>query len=285
MRNNNITLGFKEAEKITGYFAKTFYLASLLLPPDKKRASHVVYAICRICDEAVDSQNAIPTLDDLNKIRSNIEAAYSESRLTEPLLLAFRKTITDYEIPKEYFYELLDGMHMDLTKSRYADFEELYSYCYKVAGVVGLIMLKIFNCEDKKAEKSAIELGIGMQLTNILRDINEDFQRGRIYIPTSEMKRFSISEETLTRKEVNDKFRIMMQDLVGITKQYYQKAEIGVGLIPCKRCRIVITSMLSMYSEILNEIEKNNYDIFSKRAHLGKLRKIGMILNILFGGK
>ncbi|MCX5700024.1 MAG: phytoene/squalene synthase family protein [Candidatus Omnitrophica bacterium] len=281
MRTNTISLGFKEAEKITKHFAKTFYLASLLLPPDKKRALHSVYAICRICDESVDNQKTAPSLYYLDEIKTDIESAYSESSLKKPLLLAFRKTIDDYKIPKEYFYELLDGMRMDLTKTKYRDFTELYPYCYKVAGVIGLIMLKIFSCEDKRAEKSAIELGIGMQLTNILRDIKEDFKRGRIYIPESDMKKFNIFEQTIAKEQVNENFKAMVQDWIKKTREYYQNTEIGIRLIPSKRCRIVATSMKEMYSRILQEIEKNNYDVFSRRACVSKINKIGIIIRII----
>lgn len=281
MSTDTIALGFKEAKKITKHFAKTFYLASLLLSPDKKRALHAIYAICRICDESVDNQKTAPSLYYLDEIKSSIESAYSESRLDKPLLLAFRNTITNYKIPKEYFYELLEGMRMDLTKTRYADFAELYPYCYKVAGVIGLIMLKIFSCEDKRAEKHAIELGVGMQLTNILRDIKEDFQRGRIYIPVNEMKKFNISEQAIAQEKVNEDFKAMMRDSIKKTREYYQNAEIGISLIPSKRCRIVANSMKEMYSGILQEIEKNNYDVFSKRAYVSKIKKIGMILRVL----
>jgi len=248
---NDIELGFREAKKITKHFAKTFYLASLFLPKKKREASHAVYAICRISDETVDNPSGKPSLGDLEKIRNNIDLAYSNAAPENKLLLAFQETVKRYGIPKEYFYGLLEGMHMDLVKTRYNSFEELEIYCYRVAGVVGLIMLRVFGCEDEKAKQFASDLGIAMQMTNILRDVKEDYQRGRIYIPADTLEKFKVSENEFSRQAINSNFKSMLQYLIEKTKQYYLNSEAGIKLIRNRRSRFVVMAMKEMYFGIL----------------------------------
>lgn len=282
---NDIGLGFEKARKITKHFAKTFYLASLFLPKEARQAAYTVYAICRASDESVDNFKNLSCQASLNRVRQSIDSAYSDNAPEEPLLLSFQQTINKYHIPKEYFYDLLEGMRMDLTKFRYANFEELNDYCYKVAGVVGLIILKIFRCNDESAKKSAIGLGIAMQMTNILRDIDEDYKRARIYIPADCLSQFQVTEKEIALREVNNNFKKMMEYLNNRTQQSYLKACAGIKHIPGARQKLVVIAMKEMYSGILDEIKNNNYDIFSRRANVGFLKKWLIILKIFLKGK
>jgi len=280
-----IASGFKIAKKITKHFAKTFYLASFFLPQDKRLASYAVYAICRISDESVDSLKGNCSELSLKELRKKIDLAYTNAALNNNLLSAFRKTVNTYSIPKEYFYELIDGMNMDLVKNRYADFEELKEYCFKAAGVVGLIMLKIFGAKDAKAEKFASDLGIAMQLTNILRDIKEDALRGRIYIPLNEFKNFKISEADIISGKINDDFKRLMQHQIKRAREYYQESEKGLSLINNPKSRFVATAMKEMYQTILDEIKNNHYNVFNQRAHVNKFKKLLIIIKILLKRK
>jgi len=282
---NDIELGFEEARKITKHFAKTFYLASLFLPKETRKAAYAVYAICRISDEAVDSQNLKPSFEGVERIKKNIDSVYSAGVPADNLLLAFQKTVNKYNIPEEYFYDLLDGMRIDLTKTRYADFRELDTYCYKVAGVVGLIMLKIFGSLDQKAEKPAIDLGIAMQMTNILRDIKEDYSRGRIYIPAECLEKFKVSEVQISHHVLSENFKSLSSYLINKTRQYYRDSEAGINLINGRHSRLAVIAMQEMYSGILGAIEDNGYDVFSQRAFVGTLKKWGIILKVLMQGK
>jgi phytoene synthase len=282
MRKKLLDLGFEKARRITKDYARTFYLASFFLSPKKRRASYSVYAICRISDEIVDNPNSLSPAKELDKITETINSAYSNSELKDPLLMAFRKTVEDYRIPKEFFYSLLDGMRMDLYKTRYANFEELYSYCYKVAGVIGLIMLKIMDCEERNIAEFALNLAIGIQLTNILRDIKEDLKRGRIYLPLDEMARFGITESDIRNERVNENFKNMARFLISLARKYYNDSIEGIKLIRDHRSRLLVMAIKDMYSEILTVIEKNSFDVFSQRAKVGKLKKAGIILSILF---
>jgi len=273
--------GFKKAKKITKKFAKTFYLASHFLPKDKRYASYAVYAICRLSDESVDDLPVSEQISSLKELEQKIATAYSEDKINEYLLVAFRQTIKDYKIPKEYFDELIKGMQMDLEIKRYPDFPSLFEYCYRVAGVVGLIMLKILGPRDKAAEDHAVKLGVAMQLTNILRDIKEDFIRGRIYLPQDELLRFNLSEEQLSKGKNSDNFKNFMRFQILRCRKFYNESLQGIRLIDNQASRVVVLAMKENYSRILDSIEINGYNVFTKRAHVKKLNKILVILKIL----
>jgi phytoene synthase len=173
---------------------------------------------------------------------------------------------------------------MDLNKNRYENFNELYTYCYRVAGVVGLIMLKIFGSHYKEAEKYAVDLGIAMQLTNILRDIKEDFERGRIYLPGDEMERFGVSKDFIAGNKMNSDFIALLQFQIARARQYYQRSAKGIKMINNVLSRLVVCMMMEMYAGILNVIEENDYDVFSQRAHVTTAGKLGIAIKILFKG-
>lgn len=279
-RQKTLRGGFAQARKITAKYAKTFYFASHFLPQGKKLAAYSIYAVCRASDESVD---AIPDIsgNQLLDIRHRIQSAYSEAQLEDSLLLAFRQTVRDYDIPRIYFDELLSGMQMDLDKKTYDSFSELYSYCYRVAGVVGLIMLQVFGFRDSRAREFAIDLGIAMQLTNILRDIKEDLARNRIYLPQEELRSFNVSLEQLQSEKIDANFIGLMKYQISRARQYYNNSEKGIALITCPYCRFVAKAMKEMYCGILDNIEQNNYDVFRRRACVSLPKKIILLPKIL----
>jgi len=279
-----LELGYTEAKKITRHFAKTFYTASLFLSKEKRRASYAIYAICRISDEAVDNPLNYTPAKDLDTVKNNIESAYSPKTSDTPLLLSFQETIQKYKIPKTLFLNLIEGMEMDITKTRYENFNQLYEYCYKAAGVVGLIMLEIFGYADPSAKDYAVKLGIAMQLTNILRDVKEDAQRNRIYLPLDEMKDYGLSVEDIINEGISPKFINFMNKQIARAREYYSLSQTGINLISDKKAAFVTGLMKNMYSQILNEIEENNCDVFSKRAHLNNFKKIYVIFAALING-
>ena len=285
MDSQKLKAGFQEAKRITKEFAKTFYLASLFLPKDKKYASYAVYAICRLGDETVDDLTCPDPERNLQKLEQKIAAAYTDNIIEAPLLIAFSHTVNTYKIPKEYFDTLIKGMRMDLKIKRYANFSALYEYCYRVAGVVGKIMLKIFGYQDKTAETYAIELGVAMQLTNILRDINEDLMRDRIYLPQEEMLAFGVSEQQLSLSKNNEAFKNLLRFQIQRCRKLYRQCLPGVKLINSCSARFVVLAIQEIYSSILNAIQKNNYDIFTKRCFVKKIEKIMIILKIIWERK
>jgi 15-cis-phytoene synthase len=284
-KGNDLRAGFKQARAITKKFAKTFYFASRFLPKEKRLAAYTVYAICRLSDETVDNNAAQNSEAALAKLEHTITQAYSDEPLSETLTLAFRATLRKFSIPKEYFDELLQGMRMDLRKTRYATFEELYAYCYKVAGVVGLIMLHIFGFKNAEAKQHAIELGIAMQLTNILRDIKEDLQRGRIYLPLDEMQRFQICESKLSCGQIDDRLRALLKFQIARAKQYYEAGEKGIPLIEEAKSRLVTRIMSVLYAGILNEIERCDFNVFTQRAHVPFIKKVAYAARVISKGQ
>jgi len=284
-KEKDIQKGFKVAKTITKNWAKTFYFASRLLSPEKRKAAYSIYAICRLSDDAVDNPANPSALEQINKIKKNIDAVYNDKTLESYVLLAFKHTVNKYDIPKRYFDELIEGMYMDLEKKRYEDFNQLYLYCYRVAGVVGLIMLKIFGYNNSSAQQHAIDLGIAMQLTNILRDIKEDFGRGRIYLPLDEMTHFGILENHLQKAEVDDRFIAFLKFQIERTRKYYERSLKGINMISSVRSRLVVCTMKDLYAAILKAIENNGYDVFSRRAHINTLAKFGHTLNLFFKGE
>ncbi|MCM8797509.1 MAG: phytoene/squalene synthase family protein [Candidatus Omnitrophica bacterium] len=284
-KNKSLKSGFILAKQITKRYAKTFYFASNFLPKEKRNAAYSVYALCRLSDEAVDDNSSALRAEAISRLTNDIASSYANTPLNQELLLAFRHTINKYGIPKIYFDKIIEGMYMDLKKNRYDDFQELYNYCYRVAGVVGLVILKIFGCRNNYAEKYAIELGVAMQLTNILRDIKEDFALGRVYLPQDELKRFGISQEYFFTEKIDERFIEFMRFQIKRARQYYADSTPGIKLVDSVKSRLVILAIKEIYAGILNEIERNAYDIFSKRATVSKLRKIIIIAKIFIGGK
>jgi len=275
---------FLLARAITKQHAKTFYFASRFLKKDKRNAAYAVYAICRLSDEAVDAGKNTQPEQSLAKLEKNITAVYNQAVLDNAILSAFRQTVEKYKIPQEYFRDLIAGMYLDLRKNRYKNFAELSDYCYKVAGVVGLTTLQIFGYKDQKAKDYAVELGIAMQLTNILRDLKEDFDRGRIYIPEDEMARFAVTETDICEGRLSDNFKALLKFQIARAREYYANSKCGIKMIGDANSRFVVCAMTDIYSGILNSIEKSNYDIFSRRAHVSILGKITTVLKIILKG-
>ncbi len=257
--------GFRRAEMITRRYAKTFYFASRFLPREKRRATYALYALCRLSDAAVDEAPESPEAH-LERAKSAITLAYSGSDIKDPLLLAFRQTVIRYDIPRELFDDLLDGMKMDLEKKSYHNFQELYLYCYRVAGVVGLMTLKVFGAASLRATHHAVDLGIAMQLTNILRDIREDFERGRIYLPLEELEAHGVTQEDIAAGRLGGRFVSLMRQQIRRCRDHYAAAQPGYALIKDPVSRQVARVMAALYSRILDKIEENGYDVFSRRA-------------------
>lgn len=277
--------GFAQAKKITQKYARTFYFASPFLSKERRRAAFAVYALCRIADDYVDTNDPDAAYQELSKISLDIDTAYAKGQLKDPLLLAFRDSIEKFDIPKNYFSDILAGMRMDLHKNRYANFDELYDYCYKVAGAVGLIMLQIFDADAHEAREYAVDLGVALQLTNIVRDIKEDYARGRIYLPQDEMHKFGITPEDIASHNLNQNFKELLMFQIQRARQYYCRSLAGLSFIKNKRSRFLILAIKRMYAAILDTIEKKDFDIFSARAQVSNLKKIALLSGIIFKAK
>ncbi|MFA5115298.1 MAG: phytoene/squalene synthase family protein [Candidatus Omnitrophota bacterium] len=273
----SINEGYRIASRITRQYARSFYFSSRFLPPDKKYALFCIYAICRLSDEAVDSSAEPGRVHTLERLKEKIDLAYAEDDLSDSLLLSFKETIERYAVPKKYFEELISGMYLDLSKNRYQNFQELHEYCYKVAGVIGLTVSRVFGLQDPLAEKHAVSLGIAMQLTNILRDIGEDYRRGRIYLPQDELSSHGVNETDIASGRLSPNLKALFKFQIERARQYYRGSEAGISMITDRRCRLTASAIKEFYSAILEAIEKNGYDVFSRRASAGRLKKILII--------
>ena len=269
----DLELAYEECRSITRREARNFYYAFLTLPAAQRRAIYVTYAFCRHCDDAVDAERSDEEkLAMLVSLRNHLSETFQGHAAT-PVLLALADVADRYQIPEEYFQEVLSGVQSDLVKDRYEDFEQLRAYCYQVASVVGLICLQIFGYKDSNAKAHAIDLGLAMQLTNIARDVREDLEYGRIYLPQDEMARFGYTEEELQAGVVNDAFVNLMRLQAQRAKGYFRS---GFQLLPylSPRSRACPAVLGRLYSKILDRIELADYDVLSHRIGLSTTEKV-----------
>mmetsp|Transcript_12217 Transcript_12217/g.21191 ORF Transcript_12217/g.21191 Transcript_12217/m.21191 type:complete len:443 (-) Transcript_12217:979-2307(-) len=267
---------YERCRQITAAYAKTFYLGTMLMPPEKKKAIWAIYVWCRRTDELVDGPRAatskLPQI--LEQWERRTEAVFA-GKPFDLLDLALWDTLQRYPQDIQPYRDMIAGQCMDLIRNRYDTFDELFVYCYRVASTVGLMSTAVMGLSDppRDVSEEAIALGIANQLTNILRDVGEDARRGRIYIPLEDLERFNYSEADLMRGIVDDRWRNLMKFQIARAREYFQKAESGVkGLHP--DARFPVWASLILYRGILDVIEKNDYDVFRKRAYVPKLQKM-----------
>lgn len=277
--SSELERGYTLGEQVTRRNSKSFYLASALLPPAKRRAVRVLYAFCRFTDDIVDESSADAT-EPLMAWRARALAAPPAT--DDPLLQAWHDVRVRYRIPVTYVRHLLDGISLDLTQTRYETFDELARYCYGVASTVGLMAMHIIGFKDRSALPSAVKLGVALQLTNILRDVGEDFLQGRIYLPQEDLRRFGLSEDDLARGAIDGRFRALMDFEISRTRQLYAEAWYGIRLLS-RDGRLAIAAAADLYRAILEKIVENDYDVFTRRAHLSAADKLLRLPRLWWG--
>lgn len=287
-----------------------FYYAFLFLPKHKREALYAVYAFCRVTDDLVDeaagassdptqaasrtsaSPGTLPSagtpspagifspagtpIERLKAWRAELEACF-RGEATHPVTQRLAETIRTFRIPHGYFEELLNGVEMDLVRFRYATFAELQQYCYRVAGVVGLMCIEIFGYSQPATRTYAQHLGTAFQLTNILRDLATDGERGRIYLPQEDLERFGYAEADLLERRVTPAFRDLMRFEVGRARQFYAAAR---AALPAEDRRTMLAAeiMGAIYARILDRIEAAGYDVFSRRIRLSDTHRLWLAL-------
>lgn len=286
-----LTEGYARAKALTKQHSKTFFFASVALFGERRRAAFALYAFCRRLDDLVDGDNAgdgtvvAPSADPaelkrrLELARAAVSSLYgggaSDALPLHPSeLAALRDTITRYGIPELPFQELINGMEMDLTRSRYASWEELELYCYRVAGVVGLMMTPVLGYTDARCLPFAADLGTAMQLTNILRDVKEDLDRDRIYLPMDLLHAHGLTEADLRRGQVTDEWRGFAREMIARARGLYARAEQGIPDLTGFGSQRLVRLMSTLYGHITHEVERRDYDVFTSRARVnfgGKL--------------
>ncbi len=270
---------YELCRKETQQWAKTFYLGTLLLPQEKRKAIWAIYVWCRRTDEIMDSAEASTKSqdelsDNLNEWEENTKNVFKgniKSELDSVLL----DTIEKYPQSIQPYLDMIDGQRMDLNKFRYKDFDELKLYCYRVAGTVGLMTQNVMGIDTAYTSapwsampdpsEAAIALGIANQLTNILRDVGEDRQRGRIYLPQADIEKFNYSEEELLQGKINKQWKSLMNFQLTRAREWFQKSEDGIKWLSSD-ARWPVWTSLRLYRGILDSIERLDYDVFNNRA-------------------
>ncbi len=261
------------ATAITRSSNSSFYYSFSLLPRQKREAIHTVYAFCRTTDDIVDEErDEEKKMALLQKWRTELEKAL-RGNSAFPLLNQLSVTATRFHIPVEHFYELIRGMEMDLSKTRYGTFEELREYCYLVASSVGLMCREIFGYRNESTREYAINLGIALQLTNILRDIKDDAKRGRIYIPQEDMTRFGYTEDDLLNSRYTPQFVELMRFECQRASSFYDLAREALQ-DEDKRFFFPARIMWSIYAHTLNRIVASDYNVFERRISISKFLKL-----------
>lgn len=260
---------YEHCVAITRASSRSFYLSTQLLPPEKRLAIRALYAFCRTSDDIVDHGGHAAA----HALASWVAQVHApQARPDNPVLLAWNDTLARYAVPQALVDELLAGIAMDLTVNRYASFDELWLYCYRVASVVGLISMHIIGHQEGAAPY-AVTLGVALQLTNILRDIGEDARRGRVYLPLQDLARFGLSDADILAGRRDERFRALMRFEIARAHQLYEEAWPGVALLSADG-RLAIGAAAEVYRGILGRIADADYDVFGRRAVVPTLEKL-----------
>jgi phytoene synthase len=264
---NDLAECYRACGEIARVHSKTFSLSALFLSPAKRRAVWAVYAFCRTADDIVDGvAPACERLDAIEAWERKLIAAY-DGRAGDPIFVAFADAARRFAIPIQPALDLLRGARMDVTIRRYATYDALREYCYLVASTVGLLVMPILGTLSPEAAGYGIALGRAMQMTNILRDVGEDARMGRIYLPAEDLRRFGCDEAAILAGVLDERFSALMRFQIDRVRAMYREAEPGIALL-APGSRYTVRLALSLYRGILDRIEANGYDVFTRRAHV-----------------
>jgi len=251
----------------------SFYYSFMFLPPERRRAITALYAFCREVDDVVDETSEPGVaFAKLAWWREEVRAVF-DGTPQHPVALALRPVVASFRLPETHFQAVIDGMSMDLERNRYLDFADLEAYCYRAAGVVGLMSAEIFGYTNPSTRQYAQDLGIAFQLTNIVRDVGEDARRGRIYLPQSDLARHGVTAASVLQCQGGDAFRALMADEVARANEWYDRA---LAALPpedrvAQRPGLI---MAAIYRTLLDEIARDGYDVLRHRIALTPLRKL-----------
>jgi 15-cis-phytoene synthase len=271
----------QHSQAITRKSASNLALAFVLLPKAKRDAMAALYAFCREVDDVADDET-IPIEErraELSRWRDDIRAACENKNPEFIVNQELKPIISQYKLPFEHFDELIRGVEMDLDINRYENFEELEKYCYRVASVVGLLSIKIFGYKNPACREYAVCLGKALQLTNILRDVKTDAERGRIYLPASELARFNISPDEIFHGNNSQKFRDLAQSIANRARHFYQLAQKTLPVAD-RKSMVAAELMGSVYWKLLRKLERENFNVFGPNPmRLSKAQKILLIFH------
>ena len=277
----DLDMAYDYCRRVAKAEAKNFYYAFRTLPYAKRRAIYAVYAFCRYCDDVADED--LPP-EEKRRLLSETRDRLHNPRLApdDPVFMALEGAIADFGIPRRYLEDVIRGVETDLAVSRFQTFDDLRDYCYLVASTVGLICIEIFGYDDPAAVEYAVDLGLAMQLTNIMRDVKEDADRDRIYIPLDDIAHFGYSERDLMAGLNNANFRALMDFQAARARRYFDS---GARLFPLlsRESRACAAVLHQLYSRILDRMEETGYDVFKRRIGLSAGEKILLVARLWAG--
>ncbi|HEU4588898.1 MAG TPA: squalene/phytoene synthase family protein [Gemmatimonadales bacterium] len=271
---------YAAAEQVTADWAKSFYFASRFLPRYKRRAVFALYDYCRHADNLVDARgerSAVQVRQDLARLGAAVRAMHGGATPADVRWLALADTLRRYAVPLEPLLDLLEGVAMDLDRVEVPDFAALHRYCRLVAGGVGLMLGPVLGASPESFREACVRLGVAMQLTNVLRDVGEDLDAGRVYLPADELERFGLNRSALEERRVTPAFRRLMAFQIARARRYFEDGGRVVPLFPDDGSRLTVRLMQRTYAAILDAIERLDYDVFRYRAYVSSSRKL-MIL-------
>jgi phytoene synthase len=276
----NLARSYKFCEALARSKARNFYPAFRLLPGPQRRAMCALYAFMRVADDLTDEAGERSSKQAaLSGWRSDFRNAL-EGKYTHPLHPALHHALSTYSIPSDYLYAVLDGVEMDLFQETYATFEDLYKYCYRVASAVGLACIHVWGFHGADAPKYAEKAGIAFQLTNILRDLKEDAERDRVYLPEEDLRRFDYTADDLRHGRRSENFRALMEFQVKRAREYYNASEpLSTLLEPAGRG--VFRVLSRTYRSLLDAIERHGYDVFGDKIKVSRWRKMQLVAQAL----
>ena len=251
----------------------SFYYSFMFLPAERRQAITALYAFCREVDDVVDECHDLSLAQTkLEWWRQEVGRVYNGTP-THPVGLALKDVIKGFRLPQEQLLEIIDGMAMDLSQTRYLDFKSLQLYCYRVASVVGLLAAEIFGYQDRQTLKYAHDLGLAFQLTNIIRDVGEDARRGRIYLPIEDLQRFNVPAKDILEARYSDAFRELMAFQAERAEKFYDQAFAQLPAVDRKAQRPGLV-MAAIYRTLLREIAADGFQVLDRRTSLTPLRKV-----------
>ena len=261
----------------------SFYYSFMFLPPEQRQAITALYAFCREVDDVVDECHDVSLAQiKLEWWRQEVERIFAGTP-THPVGFALQDVLRRFKLPQEQLLEIIDGMAMDLSQTRYLDFKGLQLYCYRVASVVGLLSVEIFGYENRQTLKYAHDLGVALQLTNIIRDVGEDARRGRIYLPIEDLQRFGVLAKDILEARYSDAFRELMVFQGERAEQFYEQAfaQLPAGDRKAQRPGLV---MAAIYRTLLREIAADGFQVLDRRISLTPVRKVWIAGSTWFKG-
>ena len=271
---------YRYCENIARKRAKNFYYSFLLLGKPQRDAMCAIYAFMRQCDDLSDdpaSTDKAKLAQSIRAWRLQLDRALRGDVADDPIWPAFHDTVVRYNIPHRFFHEMIDGITSDIEPQPMQTFQDLYGYCYHVASVVGLTIIHVFGFQSIRALLLAEKCGVAFQLTNILRDVREDAEAGRVYLPADDLRRFGVSFEQLRSGREDERFRELMRFQAARARQYYADSEPLMGLIEPKSRRS-LWALREIYLRLLGKIEKANYNVLSQRVVVSKPAKMMLLL-------